>query len=172
MRLIRRDETLELRDQSGMYRALGGFFIAIGGLFVYGGLGGFSNHDQVPWYANALAAGMGTIAMTAGLAVALGVPAARLRLDRARREFDVETRQGLRRERRRFRAAEVASLVLEQERDGEGSATVRAHLRLHDGTIIHLGPPEPTSPATAAELLRELARESGVPLQLPPSRVV
>lgn len=171
MRLIRRDESLELRDQSGIFVVLGGVFVSIGALFVYGGLGGFSNHDQVPAYANALAAGMGVIGITAGLAAALGVPAVRLRLDRVRREFVVETRQWMRRERRQLRAAEVASIVLEQARDDEGSETVRAHLRLHDGTIIHLGPPEATSLGAAAALLGELARESGVSLQLPPSRL-
>lgn len=170
MRLIRRDETLELRDQSGVFVVFGAFFVLIGGMFAYGGLGGFTNHDQVPWYFNLLATAMGLVGVATGLGVAMGVRGARLRLDRARREFVLETRHWLRRERRVLRAAEIASLGLEQDRDDEGGETVRAHLRLSDGTVIHLGPPETTTLADAARLLGELARESGVPLQLPSSR--
>lgn len=73
---------LTIREKPGCLWIFGLFFIAIGAIFVYGSLGGFTNHVEVPTYALYLSFFLGAVAVSVGFWVILRAPVTKLLINR------------------------------------------------------------------------------------------
>jgi hypothetical protein len=111
---------LTLKDTPGCLRFLGCFFLAGGALALYGGLGGFSNSDELSPLERLAVVFVGCCHLLGGSWVLWGARTVRVVFDRVAGQVTV-ARSGIgRRSALAYALAELHAIVVEQSEDSDG----------------------------------------------------
>lgn len=136
MKATQTGNELIIQETPGCLWFFGLFFALVGGVFVYGSLGGFSNWDKVPWWANALAFFMGAIGVAVGIWQIWLAPVTKIIINQTGKTVTVFKRGIFKNEREIYDFDQVKRFCTIEEKDSEGDPIWSFGMEFWSGKFI------------------------------------
>jgi len=138
MQIERIDNELIIRETPGCLWLFGLLFLVVGGLFVYGSLGNFTDHGNVPFWLITVAFVMGSIGCAVGLRLIHKAPITKVIVDRDSETVAYTTYGLAGRTHKLYHFDEIEEFCLIEERDSEGELIWSLGMKISGGETIKI----------------------------------
>lgn len=129
-------DELIISETPGCLWIFGLFFALIGGFFVYGSLGRFTNHNEVPRWGIALSCVMGMIGVIVGIWVIYNAPVTKIIINR-RAQTVIYDKYGLNGKTRTiYGFDQIKRFLTVEEKDSEGDSIWSFGMEFYGGKTI------------------------------------
>lgn len=145
-----------IRETPGCLWLFGLFFVLVGGIFVYGALGGFKDHDRVPWWALAASFFMGSIAVGVGVWQIFKAPVTKIIVNRRTKKVAHVTRGLFNNVETIYDLEQIKQFRAVEDKDSEGDSVWYFAMEFTSGKIIRIS----SLPSHSEKYKRDLVFEA------------